>query len=370
MFSSNAGKVKMLLFILASFPIYKPVAQDSVMRKQPLSWLAFIDTYYSYDFNRPENHEKPSFIYNHNRHNEVTINLALLKFSYSTENVRGNLGLMAGTYAQYNLASEPEMLRSVYEANVGLKLSRKNNIWIEAGIFPSHIGFESAVSSDSWTLTRSMLAENSPYYEAGVRLSYHSKNEKWFLSGLILNGWQRIRRVDGNNSVAFGSQITFKPTEQVLINWSSFLGNDKPDSSKSVRHFNNLYSIFQLSRAFGITIGLDIGLEQRRRISSGPGVWCGPIILCRFTANEKWTFVARAEYFNDKKGVIVPAVNQSAFQVAGSSIGVDYNISKSAVWRIEARHLKSRNPYFVRGTSFATSNTFFTSSLSIAFNSF
>ncbi|MBK8628485.1 MAG: outer membrane beta-barrel protein [Saprospiraceae bacterium] len=28
---------------------------------------------------------------------------------------------------------------------------------MDAGIFPSHIGFESAISADNWTLTRSLL---------------------------------------------------------------------------------------------------------------------------------------------------------------------------------------------------------------------
>ena len=33
-----------------------------------------------------------------------------------------------------------------------LKLAKKKNLWIDAGILPSHIGFESAVSKDCWTL--------------------------------------------------------------------------------------------------------------------------------------------------------------------------------------------------------------------------
>jgi hypothetical protein len=79
--------------------------------------------------------------------------------------------------------------------------------------FASHIGFESAIGKDCWNLTRSILADNSPYYESGAKLSYTSKNEKWFISGLILNGWQRIQRVEGNNLPAFGHQLTFKPIQ-------------------------------------------------------------------------------------------------------------------------------------------------------------
>jgi hypothetical protein len=66
-----------------------------------------------------------------------------------------------------------------------MKLSKKQNLWLDAGIMPSHIGFESAVSADCWTLTRSLLAENSPYYETGIKLGYVSKDEKLYISALL-----------------------------------------------------------------------------------------------------------------------------------------------------------------------------------------
>jgi hypothetical protein len=81
---------------------------------------------------------------------------------------------------------------------------------------PSHIGFESAISKDCFTLTRSILADNSPYFESGAKISYSSDNGKWFVSGLVLNGWQRIQRVNGNSTVAFGHQLTYRPTEKLL----------------------------------------------------------------------------------------------------------------------------------------------------------
>ena len=37
------------------------------------------------------------------------------------------------------------------------------------------------------------------------------------LAGMILNGWQRIKRVDGNNTPLLGSQITFKPNKKIFI---------------------------------------------------------------------------------------------------------------------------------------------------------
>ena len=152
----------------------------------------YAEPYYAYDLNQPADGNRPGFVYAHNRHNEFNLNLGYLKGSYNAERVRANLALAAGTYMNANYAAETGVLKNVYEANAGLKISKKKNLWIDAGIFSSHIGFESAVSKDCWTLTRSMLADNSPYFESGAKLTYTSDNNKWLVSGLLLNGWQRI----------------------------------------------------------------------------------------------------------------------------------------------------------------------------------
>ena len=214
---------------------------------------------------------------------------------------------MAGTYAQYNLTQEPEIWRYIYESNVGVKLSKKKELWIDAGIFPSHIGFETAVSKNCWTVTRSMMAENSPYYETGVKLSYISNNNKWFLSALVLNGWQRIQRVDGNNTPSFGTQVTFTPSKALTLNSSSFIGNEKPDTVQQWRYFHNLYAMWQASKKIGIILGFDVGAEQKVR-AEGFNYWYTPIIILRYQANQ-WAIAARAEYYDDKAGVIVPLVN-------------------------------------------------------------
>ena len=42
-------------------------------------------------------------------------------------------------------------------------------MWIDAGIFFSHIGSESWISRDNPTNTRSLAADFTPYYETGIR---------------------------------------------------------------------------------------------------------------------------------------------------------------------------------------------------------
>jgi len=206
--------MKTIYLTLIALFVFQTSIFGQTESKPSITWSGYLETYYVYDFNQPANHERPSFMYNHNRHNEFNLNLGFIKGTYNSANTRANLALMAGTYAQYNLASEPSLLQHVFEANVGVKLSNKQNLWLDAGIMPSHIGFESAISKDCWTLTRSILAENSPYYESGVKITYINADNRWTISGLLLNGWQRIRRPDGNQTLALGTQVQFKPNEK------------------------------------------------------------------------------------------------------------------------------------------------------------
>ncbi len=340
-------------------------ANDSTKTKIMIS--GYVDIYYAYDFGRPSNHERPSFIYNHKRTNEVNLNLGYLKAACLSEKLRANLALMAGTYAQYNLASEQGLLKNIFEANAGIKLLKKKQLWLDAGIFASHIGFESAVSKDCWNLTRSILAENSPYYESGAKLTYTSDNEKWLVSGMILNGWQRIQRVPDNNTPAFGTQITFKPNSKITLNSSSFIGNDKPDSSKQMRYFHNYYGIFQLSPKWGIITGFDIGIEQKQKGSNQYNSWYSPVLISRYRFTETFTLAARAEYYSDSKGVIITTNTPNGFQTFGYSANFDYAPIENIVLRLEGKIYDSKDKIFTKGSTAANQNYCITTSLAVAF---
>ncbi len=112
-----------------------------------LSFSGYAEVYYAYDFNKPADHNRPSFFYSHNRHNEFNLNLGFVKANYSAERIHANVALAAGTYLNTNYASEPGVLNNVYEANAGFKLSKSKNLWLDGGIFASHIGFESVIYS-------------------------------------------------------------------------------------------------------------------------------------------------------------------------------------------------------------------------------
>ncbi|MBK8875482.1 MAG: porin [Bacteroidetes bacterium] len=335
--------------------------------KASLMLSGYVEAYYGYDLNEPENHSRPSFIYSHNRHNEFNLNLGFIKASYLTDKVRANFALASGTYMNANYASETGVLKSIYEANAGFKISKNKNLWVDAGVFASHIGFESAISKDCRVLTRSILAENSPYFESGAKISYTTDNSKWFLSGLVLNGWQRIQRPDANNSPAFGTQITYTPNSKITLNYSTFFGNDKPDTSKQMRYFNNLYGLFQIKDNFHLTAGFDFGMEEESAASNDFNNWYSPVIIVQFKLNNQWTIAGRAEYYVDENGVIIATGTENGFKTTGFSLNVDYKIRDNAIWRIEGRTLDSKDKIFSNDIRPENNSTFVTTSIAISF---
>lgn len=358
--------MKKYLFFFATLFIGIGFSQIDTSAER-LSFSGYAEVYYTYDLNQPDNHTRPGFIYSHNRHNEFNLNLGFVKATYSTERVRCNIALAAGTYMNANYSSEAGVLKNIYEGNAGFKISKKKNLWVDAGIFASHIGFESAVSKDCWGLTRSILADNSPYYESGAKLTYTSDNSKWLFSGLILNGWQHIQRPNGNNTPAFGTQITFTPSAKISLNHSTFIGNEKPDTAIQMRYFQNFYGIFKPNNKLHITAGFDFGFEQQSEGSSTYNQWFSPVLIVKFILNDQWSVTGRGEYYSDIDQVIIQTGTPNGFQTAGFSLNLDYQIREHAIWRIEGRTLNSKDPIFSKGGSVVNGNTFITTSLAISF---
>lgn len=343
------------------------LSQDSIKQYNPLNFGCFVEAYYSYDFNKPPDNNRPSFFYSHNRHNEFNINLAYLKGSYNAERIRANLALATGTYMNANYAAEPGVLKNIYEADAGVKISKTKNLWIDFGVLPSHIGFESAHSPECWILTRSIIADNSPYFEGGAKVTYLTDNNKWLISALALNGWQRIQRVSGNSLMSWGTQLQFKPSGKLILNYSTFLGTDKPDSIRQFRHFHNIYSIIRVTDKVGLILDLDIGQEQEAKGSKDYNTWYGAAGILRFTPNTNWAFALRGEYYNDEKEVIISTGTANGFKTLGASFNVDRNIGDHFLWRTEIKMLSSKDKIFLKEDTLVSNNTAITTSFALTF---
>ena len=328
--------------------------KDSLFKQIELSGA--VEVYYGFDFGNPKNNRRPPFIYSYNRHNEFNLNIGFVKAAFERKRIKANLGLMVGTYPNANLNHEPGLLKNILEANVGINLSKKQNIWLELGILNSHIGFESAIGTDCWSLSRGIHSDNSPYYESGAKISIETKNEKWLVSGLILNGWQRIQRLSGSSIPSFGHQIKFTPSTKLTFNSSSFIGTDTPDSIRKMRYFHNFYGKLKLANKWNLIVGFDFGFQQKVKKSSQYDFWYTPVLMVKYSPHKKWNVTLRGEYFSDINQVIIQTNSPHGFQVCGTSLNLDYTFQEKLLIRMEVRYLNSREAFFPKGTSFINDN--------------
>lgn len=358
----------MIKYIATAVLLLLTVSTFAQRQQKTFTFEGYGEMYYGFDFGSPRSNNRPRFVYSHNRHNEVNVNLAMLRAQYRKDRVRANVGIMAGTYANANLAAEPGVARNIYEANAGIKITKKRELWFDAGVFESHIGPEGAISMDCPTLTRSLTAEGSPYYEAGMRLSYTTINQKWYIALLHLNGWQRIYRPNNSYMPGGGLQLMYKPTDKLTLNLSTYVGAPSNGTNKA-RYFADFYAIAQLSKRISISYTLDAGLQENA--ANDLEEWMGTSLIFTVKPSRQSAITARGEYFNDPYLNIMPAnanvpIN-GGYYLWAYSLGYDRWVTKNILWRVEAKGYANANPLFRRRDSAAGYNDNYVVTGSLAF---
>lgn len=339
---------------------------DDQEKDNLVSWNAYLGLFYAYDFNKPTTDYRQPFYYNQNRHNEFNVNVGLIQVNVEQPKYHAYLGLQVGTYAIDNYAAESEVMQHVYEAYAGVLLNSSNNLWLDVGIFSSHLGFESAISMDNWTLTRSFSAESSPFFLSGAKLTY-SPNDSWTLGATVANGWQRIQRVPGNSLPSFGTQVVYSKSG-LTLNWSTLVGTDDPDSTRRYRVFNNFYGIIELSNKVRMIAGFDIGMQQKIKGSSDYNYWHISSLITQFDINDKFSTSVRAEYVSDINGVVITSENPLVgFKTSGFSVNLDYYPMPLVIARIESRLLASSGDLFPKAETFSSQNLTIVGSIAVRF---
>lgn len=329
----------------------------------------FVDGYYGYDFGRPPGIDR-SFTTQAVRHNEFNVNLAYVEAKLAGPRVRGRLALQAGTSVQSNYSGEPaigavsgpSLSRHVQEAVVGYSLTP--SLWLDGGIFFSHIGMESFISRDNLTYTRSLSAEYTPYYEAGAKLTWQV-TPRFSALLAVLNGWQNIS--ENNQDKAVGARLDFAFTPATAFAYYNFFGNEA--GSGLLRTLNGVGVRTALTSALTLSGNFDYGTQQDP--TGGSSSWHSYGLIGKLQLVPALGVSGRVERYHDPDQVII-VTGGPAFSATTASLGVDVSpLSGSRVlWRNEYRGTWARDPVFphreeVAGVS--SSNHLLVTSLALTF---
>lgn len=336
-----------LLLLFTFISSWSQTNTDSI----PQKWLltGYAETYFVSSGTTEAGSPLAEFLYNHNRNQRLKINQAFLGADYSGEKFRLQLAIQTGTYVKDNYSDEPAILRPLLKCFAGIPLDKSKSSWLDVGIFPSYIGFESTQSFYNKTLTRSLLAENSPYYMTGVRLS-HAAGKNLSMTWYLLTGWQRITPIKGNSLPSLGWQWTYRTADFSNLNWSFFVGSTQPDANRQWRFFNNFYWQYERNNWF-LTAGIDLGAEQQFKGSSKYHIWWSPVIIGGYQWNTHWRTALRIEKYSDPNEVIARSSSGLPVVNNGISFNIDYMPVRELICRAEWRSLQGKHPVFPTSNS-------------------
>jgi hypothetical protein len=336
-------------FFLLGFIIV--ISSSSLNAEDRFTSSLFLDTYSAYAKNGLANDERP-YVTQSSRNKDYHLNLASAGIGYDDGLIRGKLVGQYGESVNINYNAEPrDSFKYVQESYLGYYFNK--NTSIDVGTFLAHIGAESWLSKDNYNYTRSYIAEFSPYYETGVRVS-HKFNDQWSGQLLGVNGWQNT--TDGRHP-ALGTQLQYT-VDAVTVTSNTFVGSE----NNGTRLFHNLIALVNLDNGYSLLGSIDVGHQSESSPQSS--AWWGYSVMGKKVLNEKLTLNGRIESYQDPNGIIVTSVTGKDFRAYGVSLGLDFLLGYGIALRSEVKQFISPNQIFTDNQNPSNNDTLMVLSLS------
>lgn len=325
----------------------------NVYADDTFSAIGFFDGYLATSQNTPVN-ESRAYFTQASQNSELQLNLAAAGLNYDNGTVRARVIGQYGDSVDLNYNAEPrDSFKYIQESYLGVSITPETTL--DVGTFLAHIGAEGWMSKDNATYTRSFIAEFSPYYETGVRLS-HRFSRAVTAQALLLNGWQNTS--DGRHP-ALGTQLRWEKNDYVLTS-NTFFGAELGGA----RYFHDLIAAKTFKGGESLIASIDLGYQAPASAQSG--YWWGYTVIGKKPINTEVSVSARIESYQDPGGVIVSIPSGSSFRAHAASLGVDYQLLSGTLLRGEIKHLLSPYSIFPDARGYRNNDTLYVVSLSYA----
>jgi putative OmpL-like beta-barrel porin-2 len=327
-----------------------PAPEPSPAAEPRLAFGASVDGVFAYNFNQPADQANflPGLGTSAKRDNEATLNLAQVDMVLAPEPVGFKLSLGFGTAPEVVHAAEvrgpatsPDVWRHVLQASAQWQTGAGRGLLVEAGIYPSHIGFEGFAPKDNWNYTRSWLGELSPYYQAGLKLAYPFSG-RWSGQLHLLNGWQVIG--DNNRGKSVGAQLAYA-ADRFSVSFNGIAGPERAGNDDDTRLLGDVVATWKATPGLSLGVSVDAAREGR---SEGDDVgWWGTGLYARLAPPQARTSLAlRGEYYQDEDGAI-SGIAQTLKELTAT---LEHRPVPRLILRLEGRYDRSSAPAFADDT--------------------
>jgi hypothetical protein len=322
----------------------EPATDPGSQRRIDIS--GFVDIYYAYNFNRPADHANwfPGVGTSAKRDNEFAINLAEIDFVMAPQPVGFHIAAGYGTSLEVvhgaevdGVATSPDAWRNLWQASIQYQTGLGRGLLVEAGVYPSHIGFEVLQTKDNWNYTRSWLGELSPYYQTGVKFAYPI-GEHWSTQVHLLNGWQMI--ADINRGKTLGWQFAYS-ADRVSVSLNGIVGPELPENDHDLRTLFDTVVVWKVTPAWSLALSVDLGGQEQP--AGEDARWQGAALFARRASpGARTAYAVRAGYYDDEDG----AISGTAQILKDVTATFEFRPVEHLILRVEGRYDRSTAEVF------------------------
>ena len=332
--------VRISLMLIVALHVVAVRSQTIPLSTEPdapyLVLTAGAELAYAYSLNEPVD-GKISYVTVPSVHNSFMLTMGRLSASVLSSNIRGTTTLHFGSFVDANYTGADVAWKVVQEAHGGFRIT--DQLWVDGGILPSHIGIEGMVGSENWTSIHAIVADLTPYYETGIKFSYNSSEELQFVA-ILMNGWQNI--VENNSQKSVGTQIKWTHDTTALINWSTYAGVDPAnDGQSATRYWSDLYATYSLTDEFALMANFDFGLQDFADATTEDDVVWYTGIACRYQATQVTTVTARVETYQHPQGVTSDSWTTFGYTATSAVLALEMKPYNGVKVRLEGKHTSS-----------------------------
>ncbi len=261
------------------------------------------------------------------RNNEFNLNTAQMTVSTEQEMYRGRFTMQYGTIP---ISSWSGGYLNIQEANLGFRPAADlggegNNIWIDGGIFLTHIGNELLLPRENWLSTLALVTMFEPFYQSGVKVGY---NWGEMFSGElhVLNSYGTIE--DNNADKSLGWLLSYNPMDNLGLSWAGLVGNEQDaGATAQLRLYNNVNLNYQILDQFGVRGQIDVANEAGN-------LYYGAQLSARYDIFDQFGVTVRGETIQDPQGILTDNL-----QGYGITLGLEYKPTEKSFVRLEGRQL-------------------------------
>ncbi len=309
----------------------------------------FLDAAYLLDFNHPSNHlfRSRGTAY---KVDEPLLNMAaayLRKTASESSRWGTEFTLQGGQDSRVfgfsatapNLPGS-EWLRHLGPTDVSYLAPVGKGLTLQAGIFPSFIGYDSLYAKVNFNYTRPWGADFTPYLMMGVNASYPLNNK---LTGtvFVVNGYWHL--ADANHVPSSGAQVAYKVTDHTTLKETVLFGPHQSDAGFEFWRF--LWDSIAEWKSDRITTAFEyhVGTEKVAAPGNPRALWMFAQLPVHWVFNKNWSATVRPEVYWDRDGRMT-GVSQT---VKANTTTLEYRIpyrQGTAIVRLEHRIDDSRGP--------------------------